>query len=182
LQTQNWNDAKARVIDDNILQKPTLDSRKRIFSEIKKRVMNLTTLEMNYLCNASMEDIKILTFISCLKTYRLIYEFVLEVLREKYLMFDYSIEPSDYISFIESKEVSSIKLSNISEATSYKLQQVMFLILSDVGLIESTKNHYITKPIVSDSVIKIVLLDDPILLSALLMNNDDIDYYKKREL
>lgn len=181
LETENWDDVKSKVIDDNVLQKPTLDSRKRVFSELKKRLKYLTLLEMQHFKDASMDDVKILSFVSCLKAYRLIYEFVLEVIREKYFMFDYSIEPSDYTSFIESKEVSSPKLSAISETTSYKLKQVLFLMLADVGLIESTKNHYITKPMLSDAVIMILLSDSPKLLSALLMNNDDIAYYSKRE-
>jgi len=181
LQTQNWDEVKKKVIDDDILQKPTLDSRKRVFSELKKRLLNLTQPELEHFSDASMDDVKVLSLVSCLKTYRLMYEFVLEVIREKYLMFDYTIEPSDYSSFIESKEVSSPKLSGISETTHYKLKQVLFLILADVGLIESTKNHYITKPMLSEAVIKILLADNPKLLSALLMNNDEIAHYAKRE-
>jgi hypothetical protein len=178
---QDWDDVKAKVIDDDVLQKPTLDSRKRVFSELKKRLVNLTPQEMEHFRDASMDDVKVLSFVSCLKTYRLIYEFVFEVLRYKYLMFDYEIQSSDYNSFIESKEVSSPKLSSISETTSYKLKQVLFLILADIGLIESTKNHYITKPILSQTIIKILLSDDSKLLSALLMNNDEIAHYAKGE-
>lgn len=173
---------KSKVLNEDILQKPTLDSRKRIFSELKKRLVNLTLLELEYFRDAAMEDIKVLSFVSCLKTYRLIYEFIFEVLREKYLMFDYEILPSDYNSFIESKEVSSPKLSKISETTRHKLKQVLFLMLADIGLIESTKNHYITKPILSEAIVNLLLGDDPKLLSALLMNNDEIAHYAKREL
>ena len=60
LQTQNWDEIKKKVIDDNILQKPTLDSRKRVFSELKKRLVNLTSLELEHFSNASMDDVKIL--------------------------------------------------------------------------------------------------------------------------
>jgi len=181
LQTQDWDEVKKKVIDEDILQKPTLDSRKRVFSELKKRLVNLTPLELEHFSNASMDDVRVLSFVGCLKTYRLMYEFVLEVIREKYLMFDYTIEPSDYSSFIDSKEVASVKLSKISETTSYKLKQVLFLILADVGLVESTKHHYITKPMLSEAVAKTILADNPKLLSALLMNNDEIAYYSKRE-
>jgi len=182
LESQDWSVVKTKVIDDDVLQKPTLDSRKRVFSELKKRLLNLTPSELEHFRDASMDDVKVLSFVSCLKTYRLMYEFVLEVIREKYLMFDYTIEPSDYSSFIESKEVSSSKLSGISESTHYKLKQVLFLILADVGLIENTKNHYITKPMLSEAVINILLEDNPKLLSALLMNNDEIAHYSKREV
>jgi len=179
LETSNWDDVKLKVIEDDVLQKPTLKTRKTVLGEIKKRVLHLTPLEMQHFHDASMDDIRVLSFVSCLKTYRLIYEFVIEVMREKYLLFDYEIQNSDYSSFYESKSIASEKLATVSESTQKKLKQVMISMLVDVGLIESKKNLYITKPLLSDAVIHILLADSPKLLSALLVSHDDIAYYTR---
>ncbi len=182
LDTKDWDSVKQYVIDNNTMQKSTHKTGIRIFSEIKKRLKNLTDEELEYFKDASIEEAKVLSFIGCLKTYRLIYEFALEVIREKFLLFDYNIEPSDYISFYESKEVSSKKLSTISEMTQYKLRQVMYLMFAEVSLIESTKNLYITKPLLSEALIAVLLKDSPKLLSIFLMNNDEIAFYKQRSV
>ena len=180
LETNDWASVKKYVIENNTMQKSTQKTGLRIFNEIQKRLKNLTEEELAYFKDASMEEVKILSFVACIKTYKLIYEFALEVVREKFLLFDYNIEPSDYISFYESKEVSSKKLSTISEMTQYKLRQVMYLMFAEVNLIESTKNLYITKPLLSEALITILLKDSPKLLSVFLMNNDEIAFYEQR--
>ncbi|RKX17637.1 MAG: hypothetical protein DRP35_10585, partial [Candidatus Zixiibacteriota bacterium] len=50
-------------------------------------------------------------------TYRLIFEFISEVIRDKYLMFDYLIMDSDYSKFIESKTNKSWKQKNHPKKT-----------------------------------------------------------------
>lgn len=177
-QIKNWKEVEQKVLEDNLLQRNSLSTRKRVFSELKKRINNFNEDELKYFNTASMEDVKVLSFIGCLKTYRFIYEFVIEVIREKFLIFDYQLEPCDYTSFLESKMALSKKLSSVSETTQKKLRQVLYNILAEVGLIENIKNPYITKPLLSESIIKLLINDDEKLLKALLLNDSEIEYYK----
>lgn len=177
-QIKNWKEVEQKVLEDNLLQRNSLSTRKRVFSELKKRINNFNEDELEYFNTASMEDVKVLSFIGCLKTYRFIYEFVIEVIREKFLIFDYQLEPCDYTSFLESKMALSKKLSSVSETTQKKLRQVLYNILAEVGLIENIKNPYITKPLLSESIIKLLINDDEKLLKALLLNDSEIEYYK----
>lgn len=101
----------------------------------------------------------------------------MEVVREKYLIFDYQIEPSDFTGFVESKAASSKSLGKSSEATIAKLRQVMYRMFAEVGLVESTKHLYITKPLLPETVIRLFIKDDSIALKALLLNDDEIAHY-----
>jgi len=177
-QTRDWEVVKQKVLEENLLQKNSLATRKRIYSELKKRIEKLSEDELRYFNTAPMEDLKILSFVGCLKSYRFIYEFVIEVVREKFLLFDYQIESSDYNSFFESKLAISQKLGSISETTQKKLRQVVYRILAEVGLIESTKNPCITKPLLSESIIHLLINDDIMLLKAMLVSDSEIEYYK----
>ena len=177
---KDWDAVKSKVLEEDILQRNSLATRKRLFVELKRRIEQFNEDELRYFNDAPIEDVKILVFVGCLKSYRFIFEFIIEVIRQKYLLFDYQIETSDYNSFYESKAAASNKLNLLSETTQKKLRQVMFHMLAEVGLIESTKNYYITKPLVSEPIIHLLLDDDIMLLKALLLNDDEIDYYARR--
>ena len=81
---------------------------KRMVSEFKKRIDNLTVNQQELLLNSNFSNQKQLAFLSACKTYSLLRDFVIEVVREKYLIMDFNLSDTDYISFIRRKE-SSIK-------------------------------------------------------------------------
>ena len=175
LELQDWDRVKVEVIEHNVLQKNALSTRKREYSEIKKRLSSLT--EKEFALYSDDIESRYLAFLACVKTYRLIYEFVSEVLREKVLLFDDQILPSDYTSFFESKQAGADELNTISEVTEAKLRQVLFRILADVGLIDSVKGMRICVPMLPRDLIEAIIEDDPRLLSAFLVSDRDIQSY-----
>ena len=58
---------------------------KRMVSEFKKRIDNLTVNQQELLLNSNFSNQKQLAFLSACKTYSLLRDFVIEVVREKYL-------------------------------------------------------------------------------------------------
>ncbi len=178
LEYQDWNSVEKAVVEDNILQKGTVSTRKREFAEIKKRLKNLSDEEFCFLTEATTDEIKLFTLVLCADTYRLIYEFISEVLREKYLMFDYTIYDSDYAKFIESKIASSPKLQSITEKTLAKIKQVIFKILEQSFLIDSVKTKNIQKPYISEELEELVAKKDIKLLSCYLYSNQEIKSLK----
>ncbi len=156
LEFRDWGKTKDFVIEENIMQKQSVSSRKRVFIEIKRRVESLTSEQLEYFKDASSSDIRNLIFLAILKTYRFIFEFIVEVVLKKFLMFDYRILNSDYESFFESKKYAIEQLENITQNTEYKLKQVLFRILEESMFIDSTKNKNILKPILSNEVIELI--------------------------
>lgn len=180
LETGDWEKIKNLVIEDNILQKGTLGTRKREFVELKKRLDSLTKKQLRCFEDVASSDRKYLVLLSCFKSYGLIYDFACEVVRNKLLMFDYQILNSDYESFIDSKALTHENLETISESTKNKIKQVLFKILEQAEIIDSVKNKYIQKPYISEELIKVIVEDNPQYLKAFLYNDGEINEFVKR--
>ena len=182
LEYKDWNKVKEIVIEENIMQKQSVSSRKRVFTEIKRRIETLSNEQLEYVNESSSSDIRNFIFLTILKTYRFIFEFMTEVISKKVLMFDYKILNSDYETFFESKKYAVEQLENITEATQYKLKQVLFRILEEAMIIDTTKSKNILKPHLSGEVIKLIIKDNPIYLKAFLYTDYEIEKMKERYL
>ena len=182
LEYKDWNKVKEIVIEENIMQKQSVSSRKRVFTEIKRRIETLSNEQLEYVNESSSSDIRNFIFLTILKTYRFIFEFMTEVISKKVLMFDYKILNSDYETFFESKRYAVEQLESITEATQYKLKQVLFRILEVAMIIDNTKSKNILKPHLSGEVIKLIIKDNPIYLKAFLYTDYEIEKMKERYL
>ena len=182
LEHKDWEKVKDLVVEENIMQKQSVSSRKRVFVEIKRRIESLTFEQLEYVNEANSSDIRNLIFLSILKTYKFIFEFMAEVISKKVLMFDYKILNSDYETFFESKKYAVEQLENITEATQYKLKQVLFRILEEAMIIDNTKSKNILKPHLSGEVIELIVRDNPIYLKAFLYTDYEIEKMKERYL
>ena len=180
LDTKSWTEVQRLVIEENAIQKGTLTSRKRLFSELKKRLMTLTDAQLAYYPEASSTEVKALTMLGCFKLYRLIYDFASEVMRRKLLLFDYQLLNSDYESFYDSKRVAYENLNTISEATQKKLKQVMFRMFEQTELIDSVKNKHIQKPYLSEKILTLIVQDNPQYLSGFLYSDTEIEELTQR--
>ncbi|WP_434581484.1 DUF1819 family protein [Sulfurimonas sp. NW15] len=179
-ETLDWESVAKSVVDDDALQKGTISTRKREFTEFKKRLQTLTPEQLAYYEQASSSDVKNLTMLSCFKLYAFISDFAREIIRNKLLLFDFQLINSDYEAFYDSKRVAYDNLNTISEATKYKLKQVMFKMFEQAGFIDSVKNKNIQKPYLSQELIKLIVKDDPKYLGAFLCSDNEINEYIKR--
>ena len=182
LEHKDWDKVKDLVVEENIMQKQSVSSRKRVFAEIKRRIETLSNEQLEYVNESSSSDIRNFIFLTILKTYRFIFEFMTEVISKKVLMFDYKILNSDYETFFESKRYAVEQLESITEATQYKLKQVLFRILEEAMIIDNTKSKNILKPHLSGEVIKLIIKDNPIYLKAFLYTDYEIEKMKERYL
>ncbi|NLA16137.1 MAG: DUF1819 family protein [Bacteroidales bacterium] len=141
---------------------------KRIRQEMTKRLHNLTSQQFSYLLQANPDDAQNLAFVAVCKTYRFIYEFIVEVLCEKMLHLDFKITDGEYLSFYNRKAELHPQLEELSQTSSSKIRQVLFKILEEVGLIDSVRNKVLQPKFVSPEVGKLLREDDPQLLRIFL--------------
>lgn len=170
----NWDEVKKSASDQNLLNKVKQATFSREFREIKKRIDLLTEDQLNLLINGSPDEMKAMVFVSLLKTYSFLFDFVVEIVRNKYFLFDNVMMDSDYTRFLNSKDIVHPELEALSEQTAKKVKQVIFTILKQVGLITTTTNGLILKPYLSATSIKVIVLDYPLLLSCFLFSDADI--------
>ena len=170
----DWRAVEKSLLDNNLLNKIKQATFKREFSEIKKRLSLLTQDQLQLMIQGSLNDAKAMILLSLVKSYSFLHDFIIEVIRNKYLLFDTVISDIDYIRFVNTKSLSHNELNAITEATAKKVKQVVFKLLVQVGLITHSRNGSILKPILNGKVIDVIIDDDPALLSAFLFSNEEI--------
>ncbi len=90
-------------------------------------------------------------------------------------MLDYDIQEYEINTFFRQQEELHEVYAKKSDATKYKLKQVVFKILADSNLIKSTLNKTIIKPYIDTDIAKSILNDsDESYLRALLMSESEI--------
>jgi len=177
---QDWKAVKNSLMEHNSLNKIKQSTFKREFSEIKKRLSSLTEEQLYLLIHGSYDDSKAMILLSLIKVYTFLNDFIVEVLRNKYLQFDTIISENDYFKFVNSKSIYHNELNEITEVTTKKVKQVIFKLLEQVGLVTQTKNGTILKPILSLAAVDVIINENPIQLSAFLYSNEEIKGYLKK--
>lgn len=152
---------------------------KRMLSEFKKRISHLTPNQLEVLIKDDLISQKQLAFVSICKSYSFIKEFVVEVVREKALVYDYQITNGDYISFYRRKFDLHEEMDSLTELTEKKIKQVTFKILEQAGLINDIKNRIIQPQIIDYKLMKALVQDNPNWLKVLLVSDMDIQRAKE---
>ena len=132
-------------------------SKKRLKSELDKRLLLLNVPYLSYLANAEAQEQKIILLLSICKCYPIISEFLIEVVYPKWKRFDNDLSTYDFTYFL-SERLQDDEVDCISDRTRYKLSQVAIKMLKEVGIVD-------------DGAIKQVIPSDE--LSALLQENAD---------
>lgn len=179
---KDWKAVQKSLLDNNLLNKIKQSTFKREFSEIKKRLSLLTPDQIQLLINGSSDEAKAMILLSLVKTYTLLNDFIIEIIRNKFLGYDKELSEVDYNRFVNSKSLSQPELTSISDVTLKKVKQVIFKLLEQTGLISNAKNGTILKPILSNESFEVIIKEDPRLLIAYLFSNDEIKSILKKEL
>lgn len=147
---------------------------KRKLADINKRLKKLTLAQRNLLIDGDLILQRQIAFLAVCNTHLYIRDFVLEVVREKYLLFDYQLTDGDYLSFFRQKAELYTHVDNLTDKTKAKIRQVLFKILEQAGLIDDVNNRNIQPQLLDSSLIKVVVEDDKALLKVFLLSDADI--------
>jgi len=171
--------AKHLIEDTNIdyineLGKGKSATGKRMIIEFNKRLENLTIEQLKLLVDGDLVTQKQIAFLSICKTYAFIRDFVLEVLREKYLIFDYEISDGEYLSFYRRKNDLHAEMDALTEQSESKIKQVTFKILEQAGIINNIKSKTIQAQLLDENVLNAIIIDNPEWLKIFFYSDLDI--------
>lgn len=150
----------------------------RQFHEIRKRIEQLTPNQRNILVSNDLIAQKQIAYLAICKRYDFIRDFVIEVIRDKALVYDFKINESDFNSFVTNKVQIHPELEKFSESTIAKAKQVVFLILEQSGIINNIKEKMIQPQILQPDVIKVIVEDNPAWMKIFMMPDKDIEKLK----
>src|SRR5690606_13254053 len=121
--------------------------RKREFKELSLRLSTLSKDEIEFLCNTNVDNQKLLAFLSCVRLYRILREFIEEIVLSKIQVFDHQLTAMDFSGFLYNKSIDYEEIYNLSEITKKKVQQVIFKLFEQAGLIDSVQTKNIQIPL-----------------------------------
>ena len=84
----DWNKVKLSIQENNLMSKTKQNTSNRMYHEFKKRLEHLTPIQLSLLVNGSPDESKAMILLSLFKTYSFFSDFVVEVIRNKYLLFN----------------------------------------------------------------------------------------------
>jgi len=172
---RDWSTVETEIIENNLLQKRTLSTAKRMFKEYKCRVQALNTEELELLLSGSFEVQKQINLLAICKTYQVILDFIIDIVRNKYLEFNAVLKDIDFEIFLDDKSLDFPELEKLKDSTKVKLRRVVFRILDESGLITDIKSKLITPILIKDEVKNIVAKNNPELLKIYLLADIEIN-------
>jgi hypothetical protein len=163
------------IDQEKILSKGNSGSSKREMQELLKRYNALTPLQKEVLIEGGVEERKQIAFVGLCKTNSFIRDFVVEIVREKALVFDFKLEDGDLITFINRKRELHPELDEFADSTLKKAKQHVFKILEEAGLLDNITNRSIQQQWLSSKVATAVINDSPEFLKFFLQGDRDIE-------
>lgn len=160
----NDNEVVKRIMDENLFQYPTEKSVKKVASACIRR---LKVLNDNDLINAIASEpttvAKQICLYAMMKQSRIVWEFMLTVIGEKYRVKDSSFGKVDLNVFFLRLQEQDDKVATWSDTTITKLKQVIAKVLVETEFLDNVKAEKLNP----------VWLN-PVLESAIRSNNDQV--------
>ena len=154
LQMKDWNEVRCKVIAENLLQSRTLNTSKRIYSEVSSRLKTCSLKELEFLIDGTLEEQGHLLWIAICRRYKFIGDFSMEVLRELCISLKYVLTHDDFDAFFNRKAEWHDELEKIQPSTRTKLRQFLFKMLQEVGFL--TGKTTISPIILSPRILKLM--------------------------
>ena len=158
----------------NELGKGKSSTGKRMYAEFLKRISLLSPMQLQLLAQGNLNLQKQMAFLSVCKSYGFIRDFVLEVLREKFLVYDYEILEGNYISFYRNKKELHPEMETLTEISQQKIRQVTFKVLEQAGIIDSIRKRNLQPQYLEPIAIKAIANDNPDWLKLFFMGDTEI--------
>lgn len=158
LQNNSFDEIKTMAIEENLYQQNSADRRKSEYGCIRRRLEAIPEDLIKKLIKADIQTAKIITFIACMMTDRLLFELMYEVYRNKVHYGENSITDADLNIFMQNKREQSEKVAKWTDVSVNKLKQTYSKYMFEVGLIAGkTSEKKITPPYIDPELREILL-------------------------
>jgi len=159
LSSNDWDQARKLVIQDNLLQSHMISSAKRLLYEIIPRLQMFTERELHLFRTSTDQDQRHLLWLAICRRHGFIADFYTQVVHDRYLSLKDTIGIDEFYIFWDQKAIDHPEVERISDLTKIKLRTVIFKMMREVGLI--TKNNQINTIMLSPLVKNNILMNTP---------------------
>ena len=151
-------DIRRKAIAENLFQYEKISSLKRGLPSILRRVNALDPKLRKMVLEESLECVKTINLYAIMKTDRLFFEFMNEVICEKLQRNDYTLEKKDLNLFFAIKAEQDGSIDSWTESTIQKLKQVYRKVLLETGLLNNRTSGELNRLIVDEHIKNHLLL------------------------
>ena len=152
-----------RIVTENLFQYPTEKSIRQMAKACVERLKGMGDEALiEAVASQSSDTAKQICLYAMMKQYRLVWDFMITVIGEKYRLQDFSFGQMDVNVFFMRLQEQDDYVAGWSENTVKKLRQILIRILKENDYLDTTKSDHINP----------VWLN-PILENAIKNNNDD---------
>ena len=168
----DWERVRTNAAENNLLQTRTQSAAKRFTQETVLRFQELADEEMELMLEGTAIEQRHVLWLAVCKHYRFIFNFALEVIREKVLGLDYALGHDDYDKFFNAKAEWHDELERLTDGTKKKLRSVVFRMLREADFWE---NGTILPPILTARFVKTVSRHSRAYLTAFPLPESEIE-------
>lgn len=168
----DWKAVKGQAHRENLIQSRTASSSERICREICFRLEELTDEEIRLLTDGTLQEQQQILWVAICRRHRFIYEFAIEVIREKYLQMNLDLLQEDYDAFFNAKAEWHDELEKLTESTRTKTRTVVFRMLREADIL--TKSHTINPVMLTLQVARAIGSHSPDDLKVFPLSDTDI--------
>lgn len=152
-----------RIAEENLFQYPTEKSIRQMAKACVVRLKGMGSMDLvEAVASQSSETTKQICMYSMMKRYRLVWDFMITVIGEKYRMQNFSFSRMDVNVFFMQLQEQDDYVAGWSESTVKKIRQVLIRILAENEYLDNIKSDHINP----------VWLN-PVLENSIRSNNDD---------
>lgn len=139
VQSEDWAVVRQKVMNENLLQKTRMRSRKRYFEGLSKRFKAAYRWELECIASSELEVKRAVLFLIICRNYAFIRDFYIEVIRRKLLVNDFSLLDYEYHAFFEHKLEEHPELNELSDSSKQKVRAIVLKVHREAGILEKDK-------------------------------------------
>ncbi|NUV00273.1 hypothetical protein XO12_09280 [Marinitoga sp. 1154] len=156
-QNFSMDEIKKKVFEENLFQYSSTASTQRVFTALKKRLKYIDKELVQIFISTSYDTKRAINLYLIMKSNKLMFDFMFEIIREKYLYKNFKLNDFEINNFFEEKKIQISEISNWSEKTLRRTKTEIKKILYDSGIIKDKKTMEIQYILIDDSFKKYII-------------------------
>jgi hypothetical protein len=144
------SEIREKVLSENLFQYKVNDSLKRSLPSLFRRTHVLDDVLKMMVLQESVETGRMINLYAIMKTDPLFFDFMNEVIREKFEQNDYFLDKKDINLYFTSKIEQGTAIAEWKEQTVKKMKQVIMRILAEAGIIKNKKTGELQRIFMED--------------------------------
>lgn len=143
---------RRKVVDDNMFQFENKGRITRTLPSVMRRAKVIDSTLASLMVEGSIEMSKVINLYAIMKTDLLFYEFMDEVISEKFQNNDYLIEKKDINLFFTTKSEQSDKVASWSDINIEKLKRAFMQVLFESGMLKDRRGKELNRLIIDEQI------------------------------